>query len=57
MTRDRCTKDDERLPWLCSCDECSRAAAATWHALMDRVYADEITLTEAQTLFDFGASA
>lgn len=49
MTSERkCHKDDPRVPFLCSCDDCCRQAAARWHGLMDRVYAGEISLSEAQ---------
>jgi len=43
-----CRKDDPNYPWPCSCDDCSRAAAAGWHAQMDRVTGGDITLEEAQ---------
>ena len=48
----KCYKDDPRVPFLCSCDDCSRAAARSWTGYMDRVFAGDITLSEAQRLAD-----
>jgi hypothetical protein len=45
----RCTKDTI-FTFLCSCDDCSRAAAGAWHGYMDRVLAGDITLNEAQRM-------
>ncbi len=49
--RRECTKDTE-FRWLCSCDDCSRTAAAGWRGLMDRVRAGDLELDEAQRLAD-----
>ena len=48
----RCHKDDPSVPFLCSCDDCSRAAARSWMGYMDRVMDGEISLDEAQRLAD-----
>lgn len=45
-----CHKDNPRIPWLCSCNDCSRQAAARWHGLMDRVFDGDISLAEAQAV-------
>lgn len=47
-----CRKNDPNWPWPCSCDDCSRAAAASWTGDMDRVRSGEITLDEAQRQAD-----
>jgi hypothetical protein len=43
---------DPDWPWPCSCDDCSRAAAAAWTADMSHVMAGEITLAEANRRAD-----
>lgn len=45
-----CRKDDRNWPWLCSCNDCSRAAAGAWSARMDLVFSGELDLQEARTL-------
>jgi len=49
VKRKCCTKDTV-FTFLCSCDECSRSAAASWMTKMDRVMGGGITLDEAQRL-------
>ena len=50
-TTDRpCRANDPTWRFPCACNTCSRAAAAQWHQLMDRVHTNQITLTEAQRL-------
>jgi hypothetical protein len=52
MSDRKCHKDDQRVPFLCSCDDCCRRAAAAWNGYMDRVFAGEISLADANTLMD-----
>lgn len=45
-----CHKGNPRIPFLCSCDDCSRQAAHRWTGLMDRVFDGELSLSEAQAI-------
>jgi len=46
------TERETRNQFLCSCDDCSRAAARSWNAKIDRVFAGDISLAEANSLQD-----